>query len=90
MTTTNMKRRLPINLPDPWRFHEGDCVCARGWPAEAVLTIVRRVPPNQLPHTPGMASALSAGCPIVPHYEARDHLGGIWLMSQLNIYPVKP
>ncbi len=80
-----------IALRDPWRFMPGDNLYVRGWSQDYTVEITNRVPPDQLaatlrkPLPEAMASAISARCPIAPHYEVEDHLGGTWLLSQLNL-----
>lgn len=55
------------------------------------MKVLRLVQPFDLAAVTGkavpeaMANMLSAGARVVPHYEVEDHLGGTWLVSQLQL-----
>lgn len=77
--------RAILALRDPWRFNPEDTLYVRGWSQEHPVTVERRVPREQLPHSPAMADAITCLFPTCPHYQCRDHLGGRWLLSQLEL-----
>jgi hypothetical protein len=87
MTTPRKKGLVGriIELRDPWRFRDNEELYVRGWPQDYPVTVERRVPREQLPHSPAMADAITCKFPTMPHYECRDHLGGTWLLAQMNL-----
>jgi len=94
MTTPRKKGLVGriIALKDrPWRFLPDDTLFVRGWPQDYPVKVVRLVQPPELaavtrqPVPEQMANMMTAGARVVPHYEVEDHLGGTWLVSQLQL-----
>lgn len=73
-----------IALRDKWRFKEGEKLYVYNWKdQEHPVTVERRVPREQLPHSDEMADAITCSYPTMPHYECSDYLGGTHLLAQM-------